>query len=329
MPMITKILTYCVTTFTYPNRKLGLSVLLIYSADCCQFLIWCGSQYVVELNYWGNMPLGKTCKNYALNSVSKQCTCCGLVLSKKGGGRPINAKASYGYAVGRSGGRPSGTKASDGYSVGHGGGRGRVKQVDFDEYTNLPSEWDLSEETLNLDEALLTACARRVCQQRTFDGKSLGVGVCYGCGHMLFTCVDNVHTYLIDKPSGWTEDDAPASAYLTFMYSERSSTKQSWYFCGNCKNTTIPQDQHVGDVMDDSDLKPVEDCDMNFPQEISALRTKFERGQVALCGLFSSTVRQAGMTQYSHVQGEVYSITKLDRHFYGLFGFMAIKDCDI
>ena len=54
------------------------------------------------------------------------------------------------------------------------------------------------------------------------------------------------------------------------------------------------------------------------------------RGQVFLCGLFSNTVRQAGTpSQCSHIQGEVNSITKLDRHFYGLFGFMAIKDSDI
>ena len=31
------------------------------------------------------------------------------------------------------------------------------------------------------------------------------------------------------------------------------------------------------------------------------------------------------MTQYSHGQGEVNSITKLDRRFYGVFGFIAIK----
>ena len=68
---------------------------------------------------------------------------------------------------------------------------------------------------------------------------------------------------------------------------------------------------------------------MIFPQQISALRNKYERGQVALCGLFLSTVRQAGMSQYSHVQGKVNSIIKLDRHFYGLFGFMAIKDSEI
>ena len=56
-----------------------------------------------------------------------------------------------------------------------------------------------------------TCFARRIHQQHTFDGKSLGVGVCHGCGRVLF---DNIHTFLIGKLSGLTEDDAPASAYL-------------------------------------------------------------------------------------------------------------------
>ena len=94
------------------------------------------------------------------------------------------------------------TKASDGYSVGTSGGRRSTKQIAFDESIELPNEWDISQETLNLSEDLLSACARRVCQQHTFDSKSPGVGICYGCGHnILFTIVDNVHTFLIDKPS--------------------------------------------------------------------------------------------------------------------------------
>ena len=32
-------------------------------------------------------------------------------------------------------------------------------------------------------------------------------------------------------------------------------------------------------------------------------------------GLFSSTVREASMTQYHHLQGEVNAIIKLDRHY--------------
>ena len=35
------------------------------------------------------------------------------------------------------------------------------------------------------------------------------------------------------------------------------------------------------------------------------------------------------MSQYHHIQGEINAIKKLDRHFYALFGFMAVKDSDI
>ena len=43
--------------------------------------------------------------------------------------------------------------------------------------------------------------------------------------------------------------------------------------------------------MDENDVKPVEEWDMNFPQEISALKKKYETSQVELCGLSSNTVR--------------------------------------
>ena len=74
------------------------------------------------------------------------------------GGRPSGTKVSDGYAVGTSGGRPSGTKASDGCSVGRSGGRGKLNKIVFDESIELPTEWDLSEETLNLHEDLLSEC---------------------------------------------------------------------------------------------------------------------------------------------------------------------------
>ena len=40
--------------------------------------------------------------------------------------------------------------------------------------------------------------------------------VCYTirCGHMLWSCVDGAHTFLVSKPSGISEEEAPASAYL-------------------------------------------------------------------------------------------------------------------
>ena len=50
---------------------------------------------------------------------------------------------------------------------------------------------------------------------------------------------------------------------------------------------------------------------------------------VQLCGLFSTTVKDAGVSQWHHIQGEINAIHKLDRHYYGMFGFLASKDNSI
>ena len=255
------------------------------------------------------------------------------------GGRPSGTTSEAGYGVGCSGGRPSGTPVKAGYRVGDSGGRPRKpKNIQFDESVVVPTDWDHSVELVNINSSLLDACGRRIAQQRTFDKKPLGVAVCYGCGHLLWSCVDGAHTFLVNKPSGKSEDDAPASAYLrtvpnctaSFVYTERgNSTKERWY-CPYCKSTQIPSDQQVGHVLDASlNAKPIDEWDMSFPVEVQSLANQYERGQMSLCGLFSSTVREASMTQYRHLQGEVNAITKLDRHYHGLFGFLAIKDGDI
>ena len=54
----------------------------------------------------------------------------------------------------------------------------------------------------------------RIAQQRTYDKKPLGVAVYYRCGHVLWSCVDGAHTFLVSKPSDMSEEEAQASAYL-------------------------------------------------------------------------------------------------------------------
>ena len=55
----------------------------------------------------------------------------------------------------------------------------------------------------------------------------------------------------------------------------------------------------------------------------------YEHNNVSLCTTFSTTVRDAGFSVWHHVQGEVNTTHKLDKHFYGMFGFLAVKDEDI
>lgn len=47
------------------------------------------------------------------------------------------------------------------------------------------------------------------------------------------------------------------------------------------------------------------------------------------CHYVVCSIKKAGVSQYQHVQGEVNSIGKLDKHYYGLFGFIALKNEDI
>ena len=161
--------------------------------------------------------------------------------------------------------------------------------------------------------------------------------MCYSCAHVLWTIVDGSHTFLVDKPSNMTREEAPASAYLravpncslSFVYSGgRSKTKERWYCCSYCKSASVPTEMHVGRVFgtDLSDVKPVPEWDMTIPYDVIALCNKYETGQV---GLFSDTVKKASMSQYHHLQGEINAIAKLDRHYHGLFGFIAVKDSDI
>ena len=65
-------------------------------------------------------------------------------------------------------------------------------------------------------------------------------------------------------------------------------------------------------------MKPVDEWDMTLPTEIQPLANPYERGQMSTCGIFSNTVKEASMTQYRHLQGEVNAITKLDEHYHGL-----------
>ena len=66
-------------------------------------------------------------------------------------------------------------EAPDGCSDGCSGGREKLYLSSFPlSRISLKCRWRF-------------ACTHRISQQRTFDGKWLGVGICYGCGHVLFT----------------------------------------------------------------------------------------------------------------------------------------------
>ena len=199
--------------------------------------------------------------------------------------------------------------------------------VVFDPTVELPTEWDTSQECVNLSEDLVKL-KMRCMQQREFDKQTLVDGICYNCGRVLWSTNT---TTLITPPNGLDADNAPASAYVQSVpnckvHFVATDCDEKRYCCYYCKSKHVPVDQYVGDIFSkDGSVKPISDWDMKKPEPISALRNHHERHQVSLCRLYSKTVKDAGVSQYKHIQGEVNSVRKLDKHFYGLFGFLACK----
>ena len=84
----------------------------------------------------------------------------------------------------------------------------------FNPSVEQPSEWDTSQESVNLSKELLAKLKLRCMQQREFDKQAL---VCYNCERVLWST--NKST-VISPPDGMDADSAPASAYLQAMSSQ-------------------------------------------------------------------------------------------------------------
>ena len=145
------------------------------------------------------------------------------------------------------------------------------------------------------------------------------------------------HTYLVLPPKGMTEAEAPATAYLqTLLYDNGLKfvhDSGKWYSCPTCnRRKVIPTEQHVGDVL----LPPPSSApkrsalwNMKLPDPLHQLANDYEKRQISLCSLFSTTVRNVTPTQARHMQGQVFLGHKLDSHYYGMFGFLAVSEEDI
>ena len=77
----------------------------------------------------------------------------------------------------------------------------------------LPTSWNT--DSLSLSDDLLVRAKKRIGQQVRFDAKPLGIGMCYCCGSILWSRVDNSHTCLVNLDA---DDKAiPAVAYQCAM----------------------------------------------------------------------------------------------------------------
>ena len=81
--------------------------------------------------------------------------------------------------------------------------------------------------------------------------------------------------------------------------------------CSQSHSRKISPELHVGDVIVVTSLVANQSqSGICTSKPIAALQNTYETGQVSLA-------------QWNHVQGEVNDTHKLDRHYYGLFGFLA------
>ena len=272
----------------------------------------------------------------------------------RNGRRPTGTTATSGCEVGRNSGRPTGTTATSGCEVGRNGGRpvgttstaganvskGRPSEMDnlanlCITDTDLPNSVWKCENVVNVTDQVVSIYAKRIHQAQYFDTKPLAKCICWQCGKVV--CSKNGFS-LINVPAGKSTSDAPANAFLksvgndtlSFQTEDRDDNPK-WYACNLCKTSKdILASYYVGDVIDkDGGLKPIPLWDMSKPTCLQSLKNVYERSQISLCTIFCTTVKDASFSQWRRVQGEVNTTHKLDRHYYGIFGFLAVKDDDI
>ena len=229
-------------------------------------------------------------------------------------------------------GRPVGTSREEGRGTSCIEDNSVKLHEHLSQYPDLTTKWNTDGASLSVSNELLKRGKRHIGQQVRFDSKPLGIAMYYCCGSILWSKVDgSCHTNLVD-----IEENIPAFAYKRAMLQNNTGdltyvhTNGKLYSCGSCKAFESPEDLpivfHVGKVAEDNSTLPVTEWEMVYPSCLTALANRYELSQIALCALFSTTVKDAKQHQWKHVQGEVNSLHKLDKHYYGIFGFLMLND---
>ena len=220
-------------------------------------------------------------------------------------GRPVGTTLDAGFDA--STGRPVGTTHDAGFNVSDGrplgtthdnGAKSSLIEDNAPELTehikqyDLPIMWNTNGECLSLNDELLNRGRKCIGQQVRFDSKPLGIGMCYCCGSILWSRVDNSHTSLVTVDI--EEENIPALAYQKVMC--HNNNKESvlqyrhksgkLYACTVCKSFKSPSEftseLHVGKIKTDGLILPVHEWDMGYPQEILLLKNQTECCQVSL-----------------------------------------------
>ena len=248
-------------------------------------------------------------------------------------GRPVGTTRDAGFST--STGRPDSSNSNlveDSYNISTEEADMFIEDnlsllIQYMKQYELPTSWNT--DSLSLNDDLLVRAKKRIGQQVRFDAKPLGIGMCYCCGSILWSRVDNSHTHLVDLD---LEDEIiPAVAYQCTMvtsgkgYLKYRHKSGKLYACSVCNSYKNPGDYSITFHVGKTPNFNTTEWDMFYPPEITSLKSEAEKCQVALCGIFSTTVKDAKMHQWRHIQGEVNALHKLDRHYYGMFGFLMIN----
>ena len=252
-------------------------------------------------------------------------------------------------------GRPVGTTRDAGFSTSTGRPEGSIDSIDdlieegnpeysdstsmfieenltlSNEYMkqfDLPKTWSM--DNLSVNDSLLARAKKRIGQQVRFDAKPLAIGMCYCCGSILWSRVDNFHTHLVKL--NLEDENIPAVAYQHAMitsgkgYLTYRHKSGKLYSCSVCSSLKLPTEYNLKFHVGITEKSNTSEWNMVYPSELTSLKSEVERCQVALCGIFSTTVKDAKKHQWRHIQGEVNALHKLDKHYYGMFGFLMINE---
>ena len=158
------------------------------------------------------------------------------------------------------------------------------------EQYDLPSAWDTDKTKLSLSNDLLARAKKRIGQQVRFDAKPLGTAMCYCCGSILWSRVDNSHTHLVKLDL----DDTviPAVAYQRAMEASSKGFLNYWhksgkiYSCSVCKSFKNSAECIVTFHIGKTNTVSTIEWDMAYPPEVTCLKTKVENAKWLYAGFF-------------------------------------------
>ena len=140
---------------------------------------------------------------------------------------------------------------------------------------DLPSAWYTDKPSLPLSDNLLTRAKRRIGQQVRFDTKPLGIAMCYCCGSILWSRVDNSHAHLVKHDLD--DETIPAVAYQCTMaingrgYLEYRHKSGKLYACSVCAALKNPKEYSIAFHVRKTNKSSTLEWDVAYPPQVMCL----------------------------------------------------------